>query len=355
MSFARKFGLRAAAALFSLSIFGLAVAFSVNSALGTPDNLKQALQEGKVYEVIADELARNFSAEALTEQNIQVDQKTVQDAAKAAITPELVQENSEKIIDGTYSWLDGTTQTPDFKLDTEKIQEQMSLNLTTAAAERVQKLPPCTPAQLQQFDPGTLDPFSLPCQPPGFNAATIRKQLDRNLESRDGLLQSEPVTSSDITTSEGQNVFAQADRVPGIFQLGQKLPWIFGVLAILAAGLVIFFNEPRLRGVKSLSVSLLITGVLLLVSMTIVSFIFKQIGTNIGGTGNEAGSAALTVAQTLTSQVNNPLKIFAVAYLLIGVVGLVLPRFIKPRPQPITPPQPPNDTPDIPPAQQSTL
>ncbi len=351
MTFARKFGLRTAVALFSFSIFGLAIAYSLNSAFGTPDNLKSALQKGKVYEVVADGLAKNVSAEPLAEQHIRIDQKTVQNAAEAAITSELVQENSEKIIDGTYSWLDGTTQTPDFTLDTKKIQQQMSTNLANAAVTRVQKLPPCTPEQVQTMRPNTLDPFSLPCQPPGFSAATIRKQLARDLASQGGLLQSDPIESGDITTPDGQNVFTQANRIPGMFQLGQKLPWIFGFLAIISAAIVMYFAEPRLRGVKSLSISLIITGLLLLLSIVVISFIFRQVGANITGP-NETGNAALIVMQTLTEQVNSPLRIFAVVYVLLGICCFILPRLISPRIKPsridTSPPNPARLTPTEP-------
>lgn len=355
MSFARKFGLRLTASLFGLAIFGLAVTFSLNSVFGTPSHLKTTLRDGGVYEVIATEIAAQLATDAHTSTDIPVDRETFHQAAKAAVTPELVQQNSEKIIDGTYAWLDGSTPTPDFQVDTAAIQQQMSANLSQAAADRLSTLPACTLAQLQHTDMSTLDPFSIPCRPPGMNTATIRQQFAQNIGTGNSLLPDEPVTANDLTSSDGQQVFAQAGHVPDVFQLGLVLPWIFGMLAILTAAVVIFFNVPRLRGVTPLSISLLITGVLLLAAMTIVSFIFRQIGASIASTGNEAGNAALTVAQTLTKQVNGPLRVFAAAYLLIGIIGLVVPRFIKPGPQPIMSPPAPDGTPNVPPAQQRTL
>src|SRR5690606_36129814 len=134
----------------------------------------------------------------------------------------------------------------------------------------------------------------IPCRPPGMNTATIRQQFAQNIGTGNSLLPDEPVTANDLTSSDGRQVFAQAGHVPDVFQLGLVLPWIFGMLAIFTAAVVVFFNVPRLRGVTPLSISLLITGVLLLAAMTIVSFIFQQIGASIASTGNEAGNAALT-------------------------------------------------------------
>lgn len=164
-----------------------------------------------------------------------------------------------------------------------------------------------------------------------MNAATIRQQIEASMPGDSMATGGETINASDTTNDQGQNLFAQADKVPGMFQLGQKLPWTFGILAILTAALIIFLNDSHRRGVKSLSISLLITGALLLVFTIIASLIFQQVGASIGSINNEAGNTALAIARTSISQVNVPLKIFAAAYLLIGIIGLVVPRLIKPR------------------------
>lgn len=336
MAFAKNFGLKLTVALFSLCVFGLAVAFSINSVFGTPDNLKASLQRGGVYEVVSSEIAKQLAGEAAQNSEIPVDTKTMEHAAAAAITPTLVQQNTEKVIDGTYSWLDGTTPTPTFRIDVADIQKHVSTNLGDAAIDRAGKLPLCTQTQLQKLNMSELDPFSIPCRPPGMDVSTLRQQFVGDLFMSNSSSADKTITARDITNEAGQNVFAQASQAPQAFQFGQKLPWIFGVLAIISATIVGFLNTPRLRGVKSLSITLFIVGILLLGFMAIVAFVLHQVGSNITGASSETGGAVLTVVRSLANQMNSPLKIFAITYVILGIAGLILPRLLKRKPR-ITP------------------
>ncbi len=363
MSFAKNFGLKIAASLFGLSIFGLAVAFSFNAVFGTPDSLKVALAKSGTYTIIADSIAANLANETYTSyigdratggsgEPVKANTAAFNKAAKSIITPSIIQRNTEKVIDGSYAWLDGSMPTPTFRLDTNEIQQQVAANLGTAATGRVGKLPICTQAQLQQLDIHNIDPFTVPCRPPDINLTALRRQFEDNLSVNNDSPADKIITAEDVTNEAGQNVFAQAKRIPRIFQLGQRLPWIFGVVAIISAVIVVCFSSPRLRGVKSVSIMFLIMGVMLFAFIVIVAFVFRQIGANIAGASNEVGDTVLTVARALNDQVSSPLKIFAIVYVLLGITGLVLPRFVRNRPQP-TLPQTSNSS-DTPPTSPTT-
>lgn len=342
MSFAKKNGLRLSVLLFGLSAFGLAITFSLNRVLGSPDSLKSALREGRVYEAISGDIADAIASSAydsFAKQNMSaagvttgVKEAHFTDAAKQAVTPEIVRENGEKIIDGTYAWLEGSVPTPSFQLDTSPIQKQLATSLGQLATDRVSSLPACTLAQLQQLDLNAHDPFTIPCQPPGMNAATLRKQFEREVQANNSTLQGEAITAQDLNSSQGQSIFAELDRVPAVFQLGQKLPWIFGFLAILTTGLAIHLHEPRLRGVRNLSIQLLLAGLLLLATLAAMSFIVSYIrdNANIAIAANGAGRATSAIIQLLFNQAKNPLRVFVGLYVSIGIIGIVLPRFLRP-------------------------
>lgn len=330
MSFVKNFGLKLVVALFSFSIFGLAIVFSVSSVFGTPDNLKTSLQKSEIYKVLPNEIAKQLVSETTANQNMPIDNKFIEPAVTSAITPSFVQINTEKIIDGTYSWLDGTTPTPIVRIDISDVQKQISANLSDQAVKRISKLPVCTQAQLRQLSQSNVNPFTIPCQPPEFDTASVSKQFEQEAQSNNGLLQEKTITGANIKNSSGQNVFAQAERVPQAFQLGQKLPWIFGILIIICGTVVILLNNPKQRGVRSLSRSLLVAGTLLLVFMTIVNVVLRQSEYHTMNQNEELGGVVLSIAHKLIDQVNSPLRIFAAIYVFIGVAGIVIPKYILP-------------------------
>jgi hypothetical protein len=328
MSFAKRFGLKLIASVFTLSLFGLAVTAAVNHVFSKPDNLKQALRDGKVYDAVADSIVDQAVKDADKQTDIPLDNKKVQSAARAAVTPKLIQENGEKIIDGTYSWLEGDTPTPEFRLDTQEIKDQVATNVSKAGEARVKKLPACTYAQLQRIDINSVDPFALECRPPGLDLTALRKQYQKEIAASDAFLEESALTAEDVENDQGQNVFEQAERVPQAFQLGQKLPWIFGILAVLSGIGLVFLNTTKAQGLKSAGLTLLIASALLFVSLFVVSFLLNQAKPDIGAE-TVVQDAVLAVLKTLSSALNRVLLIFAITYAVLGSGSLIGSRFLK--------------------------
>lgn len=314
--------------VFSLSSLGLAASVSLNKVFGEPDTIKTSLKESGAYELLAQEFAKQITVDARENFNANVDNEAIENAAKAAITPQIVEENFEEIIDGSYYWLDGSTTKPIFNIDTNQIEMQMRENLTTAASERVSGLPECSLAQLQQLDPGNIDPFTIPCRPPGLNEVRLNQQISESiLSSENGMGGESQLTADDLTANSTQNIFNEDSQLPAIFQLSQMLPWVFLAALLISALVVFFLHETKQKGIKTLSITLLIKAFTIGVAILLVGLVVDFVTPTLGNGQSQLVLAG--VIDSLVGKLNKPLIIFTATYALVGILGLAVIRLLR--------------------------
>lgn len=312
-------------ALFSLCIITLAVTTSFNSVFGRPDTLKTTLQQSKVYDSLAASVGDNIAKNAQAETGLPAENPLVQNAITKVITPQKLQGYSEQAIDGTYSWLEGKTETPNYQLDLASLQGELGASAGDAAAQHVQTLPVCTLAQLRQLDPATADPFSLPCQPPNVNIAAERQKVVNELTANNTITEDNTLTAQDATDEQGQNVFQNLAYIPVVFQWSKFLPWVAGVLAIAAGAAIVFLYLDRRQGIKLLAKMLVITGVILLIGIWLGSFVLGKARPDVqaGSTSVALQDSVVTVMRSLNRALNRTLLVFAIVYTLAGAGGLI--------------------------------
>lgn len=331
MSAAKKFCINLLAGLLVLCLFGLATAVAMHQVFGQPDVLKTTLADTGVYDAAADNIVDQTIENAEAKTDLPLDKEAVTDAARGAITPELVQKNSEKIIDGTYSWLHGETQTPQFEINTRQIQDQVAANVAGAGGQRVRDLPACTLAQLQQINPNDIDPFTLPCRPQGYDISAIAQRYQRQVAASDDFFEHETITAETLTDQDGQNVFENLTEVPEVFQFGQKLPWVFGVAAAVLALIILLWHSSKRGGLKTICVSLLLAGGLLLLGALVSSWLLGRMQPDLVSESPAIQDSVLALIRSLHQAVRRIALIFALVYAALGAAGLITARLTAPK------------------------
>jgi hypothetical protein len=334
MASGKRFALGLLSTFFIFCISMVAILTAVNVILGTPDALKIALIDGKVYDTAAPSIIDHASKEKKPEdsgnKDLDLSDPVVKGAAKQVITGTLLQGYAEQAIDGTYHWLDGTTKTPDFNLDLTIVQRDLGISISSAIVQRVKSLPACTNAQLLQLDPATIDPLTMPCQPPGFNLEQLRQGVVHEVNTSE-TFKDTSITPQNLDSEEaGKDPFQQLSAIPVIFQWSKIAPWILGVLGLASAAALIFLRHDRRRGVKAVAVSLLITGGVLLVAIVLTTVAFGNIHPSTGSIDDaQLQQAVLAATKALGSSLNHILLIFAVVYTIGGVGSLLGLHFTK--------------------------
>ncbi|HTE57405.1 MAG TPA: hypothetical protein VK694_01585 [Verrucomicrobiae bacterium] len=333
----KNLGRGLASATLKFCVLFIAIFVALGVTLGKPDLLKKTLKDSGIYanftDSIIEEAQKNTQekGQAAAQEDIPIGDAAVQQAIKKSITPEFAQSTAEQIVDGTYTWLDGRADKPTFHIDLAPVKQNLANNVGDAALQRLQGLPVCTTAQLRQVDPNNIDPFNLPCRPPGIDPQAEKQKLVGEALNSDDFLKDSTV-SADNLKQEGETTspFEKLSIIPKAFQFSRIAPWVLGVLGLLAGAGVVFWDRDRRHGLKVLARTFLIVSILLLISALITKFIIGRTSADSLGTTAATQTSTLYIIRTLANTFNNVLFVFATVYGVLGVGGLAALHFTKP-------------------------
>ncbi len=313
--------------ILKLSLFNLALVGAAVLVLGTSAQLKQSIVDSKLYDSFVDSVLQasiDASENQVQGQSFPLSDPEIQSAAKKAFPPELLQNNLEQVIDGTYAWLDGTTAEPKFSVDFGDAKQTFAAGVGDFAVRRFNSLPACTIGQLQSLDP-SIDPFNVPCQPPGVTAAMVQAQVVNEIQTSEEFLPKPVITPETMPADESGQTFAQQlSGAPGAMQTLKKLPWILATVALVAAAVTVPLHEKRRFGVRSIATTFAGTGIFLLVSTLILGYFFAQMNKPGGSISQFAEGqfqqAVVSIFRSLSIEFNSYLIRFSLAYIAIGVL-----------------------------------
>ena len=333
-----NFGRSLASTLFRVAILVVPVLLATNLVFGKPDTPKKVLKDSGIYSSFSDGLVQQVTEDKKQAPADQppnpadaVKDPIVQNAIKKTLTPEFAQSTAEQVLDGTYHWLDGTTTKPDFNVDLSGLKTNLANAIGDGGLAHVQSLPVCTLQQMQQIDVNTIDPLALPCLPPGVNLQTERQKLVNDALNNGDVLEDTSLTA-DTLKGEGQtqSPFEKASVVPKLFQWSKVLPWVLGIAGLVAAVGVVMLDEERRHGIKSLSRTVLVVGIILLVAVGIGKFLVAHMQIDESVAKSPAiQQSVVYIITTLNNAFGNVLLVFALVYILGGSGGLAWLHFTR--------------------------
>jgi hypothetical protein len=270
MIWLRKLLVSLFALLALLALTGGVVAYSFNSAFSTPTKIEQWLDASKLYEHF---LASSSSQAAQTSDStlsqpttLSSDDPLVKQSIQTAFPKQLIDQSIMTFLNANYDWLQGKSANPVFKIDLTGPKMQFAQQIGTAVATHLSGQPVCTSEQLRQLQ--TNDLLHITCRPPGVDPAVAALDVQRQIISNEGLLSNPVLTAESLASHSGPTggskpYYKQLSRAPQIYQAAQKLPYAFGVLAIVSI-IVIFLAAPSKRYAwRHLAKILLTAGIIL--------------------------------------------------------------------------------------------
>lgn len=309
-----------------LSLLLLALSAALVATIGSPEPLKQAVADSAIYTAAAGILSDQPSIK-----EVPTVRPAIQDAVNDTLPPAKIQAMSDQFIDGTYNWLEGETDKPDFRIDLTPIVSRFTTVIGDTAVQQAQALPVCSPEQVQQFPvekiKGT-DLLSFGCLPPGLTPETVRQQTMEQLAASNRLIKDPILTADTVPTNpQGQTFFQTASSAPTLYRFISILPWLLVSLALLCAGLIVRMNRTITNGIYDVAVSAFWIGIVIIV-ISGVSHALFTIMTQPGGsiTQSAAGSFQqyiVAFARSLEYIWFKGLLVFGIAYSLVGGLTIV--------------------------------
>lgn len=269
----------------------LVVAFSTSSniAFSHPDKLESWLNQSKFYDhfvaTVADEIQKSANSNP-NGQSAPVNAALLQ-ATTTAFSPQLLQQSVNTFLNSNYTWLEGKASSPSFAIDLTVAKQNLAQQIGQYVQTRLAGLPACTPAQAAQIaaNPNNIDYLSIPCLPTGLTPQVAAAQAVQQINGGDSLL-SNPVITADSISPKGNNnqgkpYYKKFSAAPGLYRLSLKLPWIFGILALLSTLGIVFAASRKRKGVKYLGIVLLVAGIILMVVKLVSDSIFNLLEKHI--------------------------------------------------------------------------
>lgn len=340
MNFLRKFTLFLVSSAFLGLLFLVAGVWTLRQTVMDRTVVKSWLAESGVYDGFIDQAARiakeqtSKQAEAAPEGE-NFDPTVFVAAAQSAFPPNVLRENVEKVLDGTYDWLEGRTDSLRFTLDLSEERRIFIDSLGSQAMTRVAGLPACT----EGIGTENFDPFQAACAPTGFDAAAQIENLKTELAANPDFFGDPVITESDVkinnespaagNTSQTQKspgeVFKEAPRWYGYAKLS---PVALSLLAVLNAVFIWLLSRPHKTVLKKLGGLFLSASIALAISGAGSRLLMNWLSNGGLKMEGDANGVAEAVILPLIREVNRSLAwwsfVFAGLYAAVAIVLLAI-------------------------------
>jgi hypothetical protein len=333
----KKAGAGAAAYLLAVVLFTASSAAIFYFVLSQPEKIKSVLKDSGTYSSFVDAVASDIikhqenpeeqqPGDKTEQTTLQLKNPAVQKAVKKAFTPKVLRTNAEKFVDGTYAWLDGTTEEPKFILDFTGSKNILATEIGKHAKKRASKLPPCS----FQNIPSTIDPFEIDCLPPGITPAQVGAKTTQDIRSDKSFLPNPKITPDNIIPNSQENPF-KTSNLPKQFSFMKILFWVLIVFAAALTAAAVFLGADRLKGLKKAAKSFLAVGVFVALTPLLLGFFSSRLeGSGLFGDA-VSQQVGLPLLNEFIGAISTVYYIFGGICIVIGVAGFIAVHKLKPK------------------------
>lgn len=284
MTWVRKGIVHLLALVLLVSLLGGALSVNANLNLTHPAKLETWLSQSNFYSGLVTNELHKAQQSASNDQGagrVSLDDPTVEQAVNSVFTPQLLQQYASTALNANYAWLEGKTSTPQFTIDLTSSKQKLAQQVGQGVQTRVASLSACSAVQLAQLQT-TLDtdPLSIPCVPPSLTPQTAATQATAQINGSNDFLNNPVITAKALDPNggnQGQPYYQKLSALPKLYRLNLKLPWIFGILAVLSALGIVFLAPRKRRGIRRIGWVLLVAGILMVAAKFVTDAAFNQL------------------------------------------------------------------------------
>ena len=326
MQYIRKFALGVSVSLLFTTLFVFGLVFGLHRVFGGPQTIKSALKDSGIYQsAVGDALKQAQKQQqnegAKSEEQIPIDRPEVQNIIKTAASPELLQSQTEKVIDAVYAWVQGKTPKLQFAIDLGSVKPNLANGVEQYAKEHLASLPVC-PGTSAKDD---VDPFNATCLPKGTSADQVAAKAKDQILNGD-FLKDTTISSDTIKTDNGKTLEQQLQAVPAAYKrFNQVMYVLIAAIVVLSLG-VVFLSSTWRSGLKKLSIIYIVVGSMSALLSLLGSFGVSRLSTLAK---EPLQQSAVKVAQALANDLRSWWLWYGVVLVVVGVTTLVVLHFTK--------------------------
>lgn len=322
------------ALILFISFIDIAWSVAIVRNLSSPTTVKAWIADSKVYDNAVSAVLNNTQNDddkSGADSSISLKDPIVQQAAKEAFSPAVLESSVNTFIDSNYAWLNGKTATPEFKIDLSQAKEDFATKVGKAVETRLAGLTVCT-AQQQALLQIPVTVTTVTCRPANLDPAAEGARVANEIRTSDFL--SNPVLTADTLAHDQNNkaskpYYVQAKHAPEAFQAAKKAPYALSLLALLCILAIIFIASPRRKGWRRIASTLLVVGILLVGSKFIGDYASNRLEDQIGKSKtvvSQLRQPSSSFINRVESDITQTNLYFGIGYILLAVIiyGILL-------------------------------
>jgi hypothetical protein len=256
--------------------------------------------------------------------------KELEPTVSSAISPQFLQKTGEAVIDGSFAWLNGSAQAPNFTIETSTVKSSLHTELVSFIQKRVAGLPVC-PRGTNYND---FDPLSASCKPPaGVNSTEIEQNVAKFIDQIP-LFQKTDISLQSLGAIDAFAQDKPIQKVPMIFTVITNLPFAFVGLILTSGLFLILLSVDKRRSWRTIGHTFAWAGILLVIASAATLFFANKFSAGfIGNASTEQAHFANTIFSPITKLLTTTVAIyslyFGVGYCLVGTVCYVIAHRIR--------------------------
>lgn len=329
MAFFRSTGRFLSLNIFRLGLLIIIPLTAIVIAFRTPAFLEQALDQSGIYKAVIPSLLDQTAEDNKADQQAValLQDAGVRDAVNSAFSPEVLQDSTETILDGTYQWLDGTTSTPRISLNLQSSADILKSKLTDYATRRLATLPTCSQAQFGQLT-GQEALLDLTCIPPGLDIGQTARDFSDGALKNTGLAERATLSTDDLPKdADGKRIYeTQLAMAPNAYRWIVNGPWIVAGILLLSGALLVFAHDRRRQGIRALSWVLCTSGIVWVFGAILFAIFYRMKASQVGGAPAELEEAIVQLIKIVGARLTIITAIFGAALSAAGIAGILFTR-----------------------------
>ena len=290
---------------------------------GRADYLESTLKGAHAYDSFVPAVTESLGSVSKGDQSIPFTDPGVRQIISNGLPPQVLEDSTDKVINGVYDWLEGKTPEPKFKVDLTKNRDFISENISLYAFNRLTKQPLCA------VNPPQVNPFTATCLPANFSLDQERASFRQAINE---VFPKTVFTANDLPKlSNGKSIVTTYPNAPTYYKW-LKLSPIFIVLVVGLLSLAIArLCRTRRLGFRLLGSVTLSTGVALMITPVLYLLAYPRLNSALHLQSANTGLSALstTVIGALSSTFYLLLIKGALIVINLGLVIVLLERFTR--------------------------
>jgi hypothetical protein len=257
------------ALLLFISLIGLAESYSAKQVLAKPDKVSSLLDQTSLYDSFIGQVTSEARQSLGNIPNSSGLNTAIRQTAESTLTKDQFNRYLSSIVTSNYSWLEGHSSQPNFKINLTSIKQSFSLQIKTYTQADLSSLPSCSLSQALDLIKANADPLSFTCKPAGLDTANVAQQVANKVDLGDAFLANPVITARTINAynnNTGTPYYKTYHKAPKYYQWLMKLPVFSTILILVSATAITILSESKKRAMRIISYVFFGSGILLIAS-----------------------------------------------------------------------------------------